>query len=250
MRPCAAGGAFGRGCHRLGLFCPVGICRLAFSVPLIISPEPETDPRGAEIALLGGGARPRHRRRLRELPRPLPPPRHLRRRGPKSGRWPIRDAPRREAEAGRSGPPVNREHSAARSSVRLTLLRLRDARPRRHLQVAAPAPRLRLSGGRGASEVTGYLTREQIRRLDRLARTRAEDLEEGGGREAERAARWGPRILERPPGRLPGARGRYLRRAYLDRFPDGIFAKEARADLRSDRGGSPPRNLPDPTASS
>ncbi len=74
---------------------------------------------------------------------------------------------------------------------------------------------------------TGFLTREQINRLDAQASRRAEEIE--AAEEAERAEL---ERLDRAYWDETGARGDEAGyRAYLNRYPEGIFAEEARAAL-------------------
>ena len=139
----------------------------------------------------------------------------------------LRDAPRREAEAVEAALGLSRTQRREIQRA-LTLL---DYDPRGIDGIFGPGTRAAISSfqDREGFEVSGYLTREQIRELDRLARARADELEEEARIEAERAAR-----EDRQYWRETGASGREedLRR-YLERFPNGIFAEEARAELRA-----------------
>ncbi|MEL7026745.1 MAG: peptidoglycan-binding domain-containing protein, partial [Pseudomonadota bacterium] len=139
----------------------------------------------------------------------------------------LRDAPRREAEG------IERSLNLSRDQRRniqraLTLL---DYNTRGIDGIFGRGTRGAISAFQTAEgfEVTGYLNREQIRRLDRLARARGAELEEEARREAERVA-----AADRRFWRDTGASGdeEDLRR-YLDRYPDGIFAEEARAEIRA-----------------
>lgn len=139
----------------------------------------------------------------------------------------LRDAPRREAEAAEVALGLTRTQRREIQRA-LTLLNY-DTRGIDGIFGRGTRAAISSFQGREGFEVTGYLTREQIRELDRLARARAEELEEDARREAERAAQ-----EDRQYWRDTGASGREedLRR-YLERFPNGIFAEEARAELRA-----------------
>ncbi len=74
---------------------------------------------------------------------------------------------------------------------------------------------------------TSYLTTEQINRIDAQASRRAAEIEAEEEREREAALR-----LDRDYWEETGARGSEAGyRAYLDRYPQGIFANEAREKL-------------------
>jgi len=74
---------------------------------------------------------------------------------------------------------------------------------------------------------TSYLNASQINRLDAQASTRAAEIEAEEEREREQAER-----LDREYWEQTGARENEAGyRAYLDRFPDGIFADQARAEI-------------------
>lgn len=139
----------------------------------------------------------------------------------------LRDAPRREAEAAEAALELNREQRREIQRA-LTLL---GYDPRGIDGIFGRGTRSAIGAFQSAEgyAATGYLDREQIRRLDRLARARSEELEAEARREAERAAE-----ADRRYWRQTGASGREddLRR-YLDRYPDGIFSDDARAELRA-----------------
>ena len=199
--------------------------RLAFSDPLIVSAEPEPDPREAEIAyweaVRGLDTVEGYENYLDRYPRGIYAAEAEER------VVALRDAPRREAEAAEAALRLNRDQRREIQRA-LTLL---DYEPRGIDGIFGRGTRGAITAFQEAEgfEATGYLTREQIRRLDRLARARSEELEEDARREAERAAR-----QDREYWSATGASGREedLRR-YLDRYPNGIFAEEARSALRA-----------------
>lgn len=139
----------------------------------------------------------------------------------------VRDAPRRAAEAGEQALNLSRDQ---RRNIQRALT-LIDFNTRGIDGIFGRGTRAAIGAFQEAQgfEPTGYLNREQIRRLDQLARARSAELEEEAQREAERAAREDRRFW-----RQTGASGREedLRR-YLERFPDGIFAEDARAEIRA-----------------
>lgn len=139
----------------------------------------------------------------------------------------VRDAPRRAAEAGEQALNLSRDQ---RRNIQRALTLL-DFNTRGIDGIFGRGTRAAIGAFQNSEgfEATGYLNREQIRRLDQRARTRSAELEEEAQREAERAAREDRRFW-----RQTGASGREedLRR-YLERFPDGIFAEDARAEIRA-----------------
>ncbi|MDJ1009346.1 MAG: peptidoglycan-binding protein [Paracoccaceae bacterium] len=139
----------------------------------------------------------------------------------------LADAPRRAAEATEAALGLSRDQRREIQRA-LTLL---EYNPRGIDGIFGPGTRGAVTAFQAAEGFveTGYLTREQIRLLDRLARARAEELEEVARAKAERAAE-----ADRAFWRDTGASGREedLRR-YLDRYRGGIFAEDARAELRA-----------------
>ena len=139
----------------------------------------------------------------------------------------LRDAPLREAEAAEAALNLTRDQ---RRNIQRALTLL-DYNTRGIDGIFGRGTRAAIGAFQQAEgfEVTGYLNRTQIRELDRLARARSAELEEEARREAERVAE-----ADRRYWRQTGASGREddLRR-YLDRYPDGIFAEEARAEIRA-----------------
>ncbi len=139
----------------------------------------------------------------------------------------LRDAPLRAAEATEAALNLNRDQ---RRNIQRALTLL-DFNTRGIDGIFGRGTRGAITAFQRAQDfdATGYLTREQIRRLDRLARARAEELEAEAQREAERKA-----AEDRRYWRQTGASGREedLRR-YLDRYPNGIFAEDANAELRA-----------------
>ena len=138
-----------------------------------------------------------------------------------------RDAPRRAAEAGEQALNLSRDQ---RRNIQRALT-LIDFNTRGIDGIFGRGTRAAIGAFQQSEgfEATGYLNREQIRRLDQRARARSAELEEQAQREAERAAREDRRFW-----RQPGAsgRGEDLRR-YLERYPDGIFSEDARAEIRA-----------------
>lgn len=138
----------------------------------------------------------------------------------------LRDAPRRAAEDAERALSLTRDQRRETQRA-LTIL---DFNPRGIDGIFGPGTRSAISAFQESQgfEVTGYLDREQLRRLDRMARDRAAELEEEARLRAELAEE-----ADRDFWRQTGASGREsdLRR-YLERYPEGIFAGDARRDLR------------------
>lgn len=139
----------------------------------------------------------------------------------------VRDAPRRAAEAGEQALNLSRDQ---RRNIQRALTLL-DYNTRGIDGIFGRGTRAAIAAFQDSEgyDPTGFLDRDQIRQLDRLARARSAELEEEARREAERAAREDRRFW-----RETGASGREedLRR-YLERYPDGIFAEDARSEIRA-----------------
>lgn len=137
----------------------------------------------------------------------------------------IRLAPQREAEASERALALTREQRRGIQSD-LTIL---GYDTRGVDGIFGPGTRSAITSWQRASgyDATGYLDRAQIRALDSAALRRTEELEAQA--EAERQAE---READRAYWRRTGASGREedLRR-YLDRYPDGAYADEARRRL-------------------
>lgn len=139
----------------------------------------------------------------------------------------LRDAPRREAEAAEAALNLTRDQ---RRNIQRALTLL-DYDTRGIDGLFGRGSRAAISAFQSAEgfEPTGYLNRSQIRRLDQLARARGAELEEAARREAERTAAADRRFWQQT-----GESGREddLRR-YLQRYPDGIYSENARAEIRA-----------------
>lgn len=96
--------------------------------------------------------------------------------------------------------------------------------------VFGPASRAAITGwqrSRGFDD-TGYLTRQQINALRRAAEIRAAELEEEARQRREELERQDRAYW----GQTGGGQSEQGLRAYLQRYPDGLFAEEARARLQ------------------
>lgn len=139
----------------------------------------------------------------------------------------LADAPRREAEATEAALRLTRDQR--REIQRALTLLGHDTRGIDG--IIGPGTRSAIADWQGSEgfATSGYLDATQIRRLNERALARAAALEEADRVAAERATR-----EDREFWRATGASGREddLRR-YLGRYPDGLFAPDALAELRA-----------------
>lgn len=137
----------------------------------------------------------------------------------------LRDAPLREAEAGEQALSLSRE---AREEIQRNLALL-EYDPRGIDGIFGRGTRAAITRWQSANgyEATSFLTREQITRLDADARSRAAELEEEA-----RQRRLEQEREDRDYWRATGQSGEETDlRAYLARYPDGLYADIARDQL-------------------